>query len=320
MPTNHRLTDEERAARLEAARNEMEAAVAGIVTGEDWQAWLKLQSQLHHYSSNNCMWLLRQSIVRGEPIEAVAGYRTWQSMGRQVRKGEKGWQVLAPVTRRMEPGEEQQPPEKKEGEPAQRRIVGFRVETVFDLSQTDGEPLPPSPASRCARLDGSVDPALIEAIEAVLRDAGCRVERIDAAARGWSDTQNGSTDVLTREVSIRAGMSPAQTAKTLAHELAHVTMRHTGSDRRAEVEAESVAYLVLDGVGVDSANYSYGYVASWSGGDMEVVQASARAITVTATELSARIDLELDRLQGVEDEAVQEEEDSEDEDVLVMSL
>ena len=313
MPTTHRLSDEERAARLDAARNEMEAAVAGIVTGEDWQAWLAMQARLHHYSANNCMWLLRQSIVRGEPLEAVAGYRTWQSLGRQVRKGERGWQVLAPVTRRVDP-EEEQPPEKKEkGEPSQRRIVGFRVETVFDIGQTDGEPLPPAPASRCARLDGTVDPALIEAIESVLADAGCRVERIDAEVAGWPPTQNGSTDVLTREVRVRAGMSPAQEAKTLAHELAHVTMRHTSSDRRSEVEAESVAYLVLAGVGVDSANYSYGYVASWSGGDMEVVQASARAITATATDLSARIDLELDRVQGVEVE-------EEDTDAMAMSL
>lgn len=313
MPTTHRLSDEERAARLDAARNEMEAAVAGIVTGDDWQAWLAMQARLHYYSANNCMWLLRQSIVRGEPLEAVAGYRTWQSLGRQVRKGEKGWQVLAPVTRRVEPEEQEHPPEKKEGEPAQRRIVGFRVETVFDVGQTDGEPLPPSPASRCVRLDGTVDPALISAIEAVLADAGCRVVRVDAEVAGWSPTQNGSTDVLTREVKVRAGMSSAQEAKTLAHELAHVAMGHTGSDRRAEVEAESVAYLVLAGVGVNTAEYSYGYVASWSGGDMEVVQASARAITAAATELSARIDLALDRAQVVEDE-------DEDEDALVLSL
>ena len=319
---DHRLTDEERAARIEAARRDVEAAVASIVTGEDWQAWLSLQARLHRYSPNNTMWLLQQSIRRDEPLEAVAGYRAWQALGRQVRRGEKGWSVLAPVTRRVQLDDEQgqRPPGKEDGVEdgaGTRRVVGWRVESVFDVSQTDGEPLPARPDSRCQRLDGSVDPALVEAIEAVVRDAGCRVERVDADAARWPATQNGSTDLLTRTVAVRAGMGSAQDAKTLLHEAAHVALGHTASDRRSEVEAESVAYVVLNELGVDSALYSFGYVASWSGGDMSVVSAAAKSVTATATDLSERVEAALERARDRR-RAVDDTDD--DDDALALSL
>ena len=319
---DHRLSDQERAARIEAARRDVEAAVEAIVTGENWQAWLGLQARLHCYSPNNTMWLLQQSIRRDEPLEAVAGYRAWQALGRQVRRGERGWSVLAPVTRRVRVDEEQeqQAPGKEDGVgegAAARRVVGWRVETVFDVNQTDGEPLPAKPDPRCQRLDGSVDPALVEAIEAVIREAGCRVERVDADAEKWPATQNGRTDLLTRTVAVRAGMASAQEAKTLLHEAAHVALAHTTSDRRTEVEAESVAYVVLSGLGVNSAGYSFGYVAGWSGGDVGVVTAAAKSVTTTATDLSERVEAALeharDRRRVVDD-------DDDDDDALALSL
>ena len=319
---DHRLSDGQQAARIEAARRDVEAVVAAIVTGADWQAWLGLLAKLHRYAANNILWLLQQSIRRDEPLEAVAGYRAWQALGRQVRRGERGWSVLAPVTRRVQvdDGEQGQAPGKEDGVEdgaAARRVVGWRVETVFDVHQTGGEPLPAKPDSRCQRLDGTVDPLLIEAIEATIRDAGCRVERVDADAEKWPATQNGHTDVLAREVSVRAGMASAQEAKTLLHELAHVALAHTTSDRRTEVEAESVAYVVLSGLGVNSAGYSFGYVAAWSGGDMAVVTTSARAVTTTATELSARVDAALERAR---DQRRVVDDDDDDDDALALSL
>jgi antirestriction protein ArdC len=161
------------------------------------------------------------------------GYRAWQALGRQVRAGERGISILAPCTYKRTNDEDD----------AETRVLrGFRVAHVFDVSQTDGKPLP-TPA--VTRLEGEAPSGLWEALSAQVEATGFTLERHDIAG-----TANGTTDFGSRLVTVDAGLSPAQAAKTLAHELAHVLL-HTGTEYalgcrgRAEVEAESVAYSLI---------------------------------------------------------------------------
>ena len=140
--------------------------------------------------------------------------------------------------------------------------MGFRVATVFDISQTDGEPLPERPSGERLRGD-----APAEVLAALVRFA----HRIDYAVTFEADLlgeRNGETDATAQTIKVARGLSAAQTVKTLAHEIGHALMHPAGSAitrSQAEVEAESVAYLVVRQAGIDSAAYSFGYVVSWSG-------------------------------------------------------
>jgi antirestriction protein ArdC len=209
----------------------------------------------------------------------VAGFRAWTTFGRQVRKGSKGIAIWAPVTRKTETAEG------GETDPSDiRRCVGFRLAYVFDVSDTDGDQLPTSPAP--ARLLAGDAPSV--------QTAGYQLELVESIAH--SPGANGTTSALDHVVQIATSdRSPASMAKTLSHELAHVLL-HTSALQagtleraRAEVEAESTAYLVCAGFGLDSMEYTLGYVATWSGGDSSqvlataaTVQRCARAILETA--------------------------------------
>lgn len=279
----HRLSDEERAARLEQAHEEMAAAVADLATSEGWQRYLNFAGQLHGYSASNVAWLAGQAAARGTDLEAVAGYRKWQSLGRQVQKGEAGYRVIAPVTRKIEPDEV----DASTGEP-ERKIVGWRVETVFDVGQTKGEPLPEKPQP--VRLDGPAPAGLWDQIAAQIEAAGYSVKLEDPAHEGAL----GVTDFAAKSVAVRPDLPEAQRCKTLAHELAHVSLEHGNRQiprSTAEIEAESVACLVMASCGVESGVYSVPYVAGWAGGDVEQVQATAKRVLATVNGITAKIDL-----------------------------
>ena len=288
---DHRLTPEERQERLASAFNELNSAVEQITTGEDWQKYLDFQSKFYQYSARNCMWLAAQAEQRGMSLEMVASFGGWKKMGRTVNKGEHGLKVLAPVTYRpkVEADTEQTTEEK--------RIRGFKIETVFDVSQTSGPPdtLPSNPM-RVVPIEGRCDPAIIKAIEREIRKQGYVVEAVDGEQAGWPPATNGHTSVSSRIVRIRDDLSPAAQAKTMTHELAHITMEHDRSDTRSETEAESVAYLTMQHLGIDSGSYSFGYVAGWAE-DVNVVQRSAEAIRKTADQICSHLD---DRLAPME--------------------
>ena len=118
---------------MERLHEQLQASLHELVTSEDWQQALAVAARFHDYSFANTQLIWAQSLARGVTPSRVAGYRTWQQLGRQVRRGESGLQILTPVTRKVTP---------ENGEDEERRVVGFRVVHVFDLAQTDGEPLP----------------------------------------------------------------------------------------------------------------------------------------------------------------------------------
>ena len=150
---------------------------------------------------------------------------------------------------------------------------------VFDISQTEGEELPDLDAVRPKLLDGDAPEGIWEALVAQANEAGFEV------IREQKRTEKGYCDFLNKQIAVRPDVAPAQALKTLVHELAHALL-HADEVFRSreiqEVEVESVAYIVLDAVGLDSSGYSFNYVARWSNGDPEIVKAAAERATACA--------------------------------------
>jgi N-terminal domain of anti-restriction factor ArdC len=244
--------------------------VQALVDGDDWREFLAVATRFHRYSANNVFLILAQR----PDATRVAGYRRWQSLGRQVRKGERGIAILAPCVyraRALDHAEANEAPE------VARVLRGFRAAHVWDVSQTGGEPLPDVQAEL---LSGDGPAGLWAALASQVGAAGFEL------VRGPCGQANGVTDYEDRTVTVRADVDGAQAAKTLAHELAHVLL-HDGVEalaRRdlAEVEAESVAYLVCHSAALASDGYSLPYVARWSGGDPAQVRLTAERVITTA--------------------------------------
>ncbi len=271
-------TPEERAERLNTAHAQMTAAVDKLASSEDWSAFLAFAAKLHSYSAGNRMWLFEQAMMRGwDDLGHVAGFRTWLALGRNVRKGEHGLMVLAPVRVKV-----------REDDGSERwALRGFKVEHVFAACQTDGDGEIPAPV-RCELLTGEGPDGAWHALAAQVEARGFTITRAPLFPA------NGTTSFATRIVTISDRLEDAAAVKTLAHELAHV-MLHEHADYhanrgRCEVEAESVAYLVCSELGLTSDQYSFPYVATWSGGEAKIVTATADTAIKCAAEIVGAFD------------------------------
>jgi DNA primase catalytic core len=264
----------------EALHTQLEESVRKLVTSDDWLAALKVASRFHDYSFANTMLIVAEAERRGLTPTRVAGYRKWQELGRQVRRGEKGIPILAPLVRKVagtEPDQPHPPDADQRKEQEETRLVGFRVVHVFDITQTDGPPLPDiTPRQLVGDLPRQWD-QLVE----MITGAGFTLGFDDPAVL---DGANGITHWDRRHVTLRNDLSGAQRFKTAAHELGHIRLHDPhGGTRPAcrgvvEVEAESVAYIVSASAGIDTATYSLPYVAAWAKGDTAVVARTAQRV------------------------------------------
>ena len=234
-----------------------------------WLRYLSAQARFHRYSPRNVMLI---SLQRPE-ASCVAGYRTWRSLDRQVRRGERAISILAPMLRRTE-GEDS------------LLLAGFRWVSVFDLAQTEGAPLP-SPVSI---LDAEGPDGLLDSLLGAAEAIGFAVELAELPEGVNGECRWASSTIVLKEA------NPAlQQAKTLAHELGHALLHRAEPDRaKAEIEAEATAYVVLAALGADAGAYSAGYLASWlgEGGDVglairrscDAIQSASEQIIASATE------------------------------------
>jgi hypothetical protein len=222
-----------------------------------------MQSRFHNYSFGNT--LLIQLQTHGQATR-VAGFHAWRKFGRHVRKGEKAIWILAPMTRKVR-DDEHRDHDHAEGA---RVLLGFKPVTVFDLAQTDGEPLP----EIATRLQGDDPLGVYGDLERVADAMGYRVEDAD-----FDGGKNGDCNFANKRIRVRAGNAPAQRVKTLAHELAHALLHEGFTDRAlAELEAESVAYIVCASQGIESDDYSFGYVAGRSGNHEPLTESGVRQL------------------------------------------
>jgi len=220
----------------------------------------------------------------------VAGYKKWQELGRQVRKGEKGIVILVPHKRRLtrdqkDTGDEQ----KEEGIAAERTaltsVSGFGIGRLFDISQTDGDPLPEPPHPEM--VDGASDTGM--RLYADLLD----YLELHGVTTGREDTEpaNGYYQPFNRHVGIGHHINGDQATKTLTHEVAHMVSGHlSGGERRdAETIAESAAFVVLTHYGIDSSDYTFPYVATWAQ-DRAVLKRNLAAIQQVSHRIIAGIE------------------------------
>lgn len=264
--------------RHDGAREALAKAIDELTTSEGWLRWLESRARFHSYSLNNTLMILTQ---RPDATQ-VAGYRAWQSMGRQVRKGERGIAILAPMVCKVTDDEG------TEG----KRVVGFRGVYVFDVSQTDGEPLAEPP---CRRLEGDDEAAhqLNRGLLDVIAGEGLDLEFEDLGAMG----ANGYYQRERGRIVLDLDMAAAQQAKTMAHELAHhfdpeapTGMEYVLHRGEAETVAEAAAYVVCRSAGLDTSAYSVGYVATWAKGDAGMVYQLAQRIDAAANSILAGLD------------------------------
>lgn len=239
------MTD--RQARQNKALDHLHTNVADMLNSDTWKAALDIRRRLQYpYSLSNVLLIYSQR----PDASLVAGFRKWQDNGRQVRKGEKGIAILAPLI-----GKDKEDPEKKV-------VYGFRTAYVFDVAQTDGEELPSVPAPTL--LEGHEDAAseAVKLMEALITERGWKLEEVT-----YSDGTRGSWTPSTKTVTVDPTLAPLQRAKTLAHEIAHAEFAHDEKHDRqlAELEAETAAYLVMDALGLPTDDYSFAYLAGWTG-------------------------------------------------------
>ncbi len=267
--------------RAKAMLADLQSAVTAIVESGQLQRWLDAMASngLNRWSLNNRLLAIMQLAHRGEPIEDahMMGFRQWEKLDRHVRGGEKAIWILAPMTRKIRE-------EADDGTTKEKTIVtGFKGVPVFNVSQTEGAPLPDAPL---APPTGEATPGTLEGLQARVATAGYQYEEtiipgcIPETGRGTL----GYTDPASKKIVIDQRLSGEQKASTLAHELGHVHCghvddleeyrRHRG---RQETEAEMTAYMVnrARGMSRESADaFSPGYIASWSRGKPEVVVAA----------------------------------------------
>ena len=258
--------------RLRAAHEKLQQAVAQIVSGDDWKRMLKIASKFHRYSFNNHLMIFLQR----PDATVVAGFNRWKSLGRFVKKGEKGIAIFAPCKYKTKIETE------TGNEKSVQQIRGFRVVHVFDISQTEGEDLPDLDAVRPKLLDADAPEGIWDELVDHARVVGFKV------IRNQRGSENGYCDFLNKEIAVRPDVAPAQALKTLIHELGHALLHSNELPRSkevAEVEVESFAYIVCDAVGLDSGDYSFAYVARWAEGWTELLKETGERVIECAKEI-----------------------------------
>lgn len=254
---------------VKAITAKLEAGVKELFNSERYAEYLRTLSRFHRYSANNCLLILLQR----PDASRVAGYKAWQKMGRQVRKREKAITILAPCLHKKV--------EEVDGEEREITWTSFRPTSVFDVAQTDGEELP----DICHDLSGSVDEYDV-ILRRLIATAPCTVS--------FEDIKDGSHGFFRKGggIVVKAGMSEAQTVKTLVHEIAHAMLHDDGAEEAEavrtakEVQAESVAYTVCQYLGIETEDYSFGYIAGWAEGkDLKELQEGLVAIQSTAKKI-----------------------------------
>jgi antirestriction protein ArdC len=241
---------EKKAGELEAAMDMLKKGVAALLTSDGYRAYLQNLSQFHNYSYRNMILILMQLPT----ATRCAGFYAWKKMGRTVKKGEKGLKILAPspftITKT----------DKESGEEKKVKIMRFTTVSTFDVSQTEGKPLPSSGANE---LMGTSDTAewLWEKLTALAVSHGATV------ARGDTLPAHGYFRPSDKSIVVGSHLEGNHAAKTLCHEVAHMIADHDyhrdGRDN-AETVAESAAFVVLNRYGIDTSDYTFGYVANWA--------------------------------------------------------
>ena len=294
--------------KVQEITDKLEEGLKELFESEKYKTYLSTMSKFHNYSFNNTLLITMQK----PKATLVAGYKAWQkNFERHVNKGEKAIRILAPAPYKIKEERDKLDPVTGEmmfdenGMPQKEQvevtIPAFRAVSVFDVSQTDGKPIPELEAQELlSTVEGYED-----FVQALMNVAPVPIgfEDIPGDSKGYFHTEE-------KRIAVQENMSESQTLKTMVHEVAHSMLHNKeinrddlmeapAKDRNTkEVEAESVAYTVCQHFGIDTSDYSFGYIAGWSSGkDMKELKSSLDAIRKTASELITGIEGALRELQ-----------------------
>ena len=294
--------------KVQEITDKLEEGLKELFESEKYKTYLSTMSKFHNYSFNNTLLIAMQK----PEATLVAGYKAWQkNFERHVNKGEKAIRILAPAPYKIKEERDKLDPVTGEmmfdenGMPQKEQvevtIPAFRAVSVFDVSQTDGKPIPELEAQELlSTVEGYED-----FVQALMNVAPVPIgfEDIPGDSKGYFHTEE-------KRIAVQENMSESQTLKTMVHEVAHSMLHNKeinrddlmeapAKDRNTkEVEAESVAYTVCQHFGIDTSDYSFGYIAGWSSGkDMKELKSSLDIIRKTASELITGIEGVLRELQ-----------------------
>lgn len=285
---------------MDSIMQSLESGVEELFTSNRYQEFLRTMAKFHNYSFNNTMLIAMQR----PDATLVTSYKNWQSMGRQVMKGEKGITIIAPAPyKKMKEkevlDENQRPIMGTDGKPKTEQVEvtvpHFKAVTVFDIAQTSGEPIQTLAPELLTAAVQDFD-SFMQAIQKISL-VPIRFDEIDGNANGYYHNAD-------KEIVIKKGLSESQTLKTAIHETAHAKlhdkeiMESLGVEKdrlTKEVEAESVAYCVCSSFGLDTSDYSFPYIAGWSSSrEMKEMKASMDVIRKTAGEMIDQLTEELE--------------------------
>ena len=316
------MAENRNAQQVREITDKLEQGIKELFESERFKEYLRTMSKFYNYSFNNTLLIAMQK----PEATYVAGYTSWQrNFDRQVLKGEKGIKILAPAPYKAQEEREkidpltQKPVIGTDGKAVTETVEvlrpAFKVVSVFDVSQTDGKELPDIIVDE---LKGTVEnyEAFFDALKQV-SPVPISFEDIPGGAKGFFSP-------VESRIAIQEGMSEIQTVKTAIHEIAHAKLHAVKPDEKTapedrkdrhtkEVEAESVAYTVCQRYGIETSDYSFGYIAGWSSGkETKELKSSLDIIRKTAAEMIEGIDTKLkvllaEKAQSVEQEAVPEE-------------
>ena len=278
--------------------NHLKEGVKQYLDSEHYKNYLDKMSQLNNYSSRNIQLILSQN----SNASYVASYNKWKKeFGRHVKKGEKALKVIAPIAH-IRKDSEGNPLLDKDGKP--QTYVTFKTESVFDVSQTEGKDLPKSLQPVKENLSDLDYANLYRSLKTIANEnqVHVRFDQLENEAKGYYSSKNN-------EIVIKKDMGKAQIIKTFLHETAHSELHHANHPQRenltysnAELQAESVAYVVASYYGMDTSDYSFGYLAGWSNDKKALTDLEAQLDIVNkeARDLIQRIDSQLEKIKEVQ--------------------
>ena len=294
--------------KIKEITERLEKGIEDLFESENYKNYLKTMSKFTSYSLNNTLLIAMQK----PDSSTVAGFNTWKSLGRQEKKGEKAIQILAPIIykkKREKEGEKDDRISNKEDKPlkeeTEKILVGFKVVNVFDISSTEGKELP----EIAHRLDGSVEgySDFMKALRGI--------SPVPVVLQNVEGSANGYFDLVNKFIAIDKNMSQEMHVKTGIHEVTHALLHdrdiETEKDSKIdietkEVQAESVAFTVCEYFGIDTSNYSFGYIGGWSSSkDLKELKESMEVIRKTAQMIIIGIDkklgeISLSKQKGIE--------------------
>lgn len=280
--------------RVEDIRREIDAAVSELSDPKKWQEWLDCSSKFHSYSFGNTM-LIK---IQNPNATRVAGFNKWKELGRAPSKGQKAIWIQAPMTVKRK-GKNADEDDGKKDKDDDDKFVIFRPVPVFDVSQTEGDPLPEPPLAGYSPTEGEAPEGMKTSVEEAIAGTGFALSYEDLPDGG----PEGYTNFSSKRVVVRNGYSGAHEAMVLVHELAHIELGHGDNTRQyhtgpggerdvMEVEAESVAYIIGRKFGLEAPKSSFAYIHDWAKGDTAKVKSTANRVTKAANSLVKKLGLE----------------------------